>query len=65
MIRAVINVPVDVRKWLFGDAVFDGSREGTYDFRVAMLDPGPANPPFALRLRIEIPTAGTVKSRFV
>jgi hypothetical protein len=43
---AAINVPVDVRKWLPGDAVFDGSLyvpatlpEGTYDFRVAMLDP--------------------------
>jgi len=43
---AVINVPVDVRKWLPGDAVFDGSLfvpdtlpEGTYDLRVAMLDP--------------------------
>jgi len=43
---AVIKVPVDVRKWLPGDAVFDGSLyvpdalpEGTYDFRVAMLDP--------------------------
>lgn len=42
---AIINVPVDVRKWLPGDAVFDGSvyvpenlKEGTYDFRVAMLD---------------------------
>jgi hypothetical protein len=42
---AVINVPVDVRKWLPGDAVFDGSlyvpetlSEGAYDFRVAMLD---------------------------
>jgi hypothetical protein len=42
----VISVPVDVRKWLPGDAVFDGSlyvpetlKEGTYDFRVAMLDP--------------------------
>ena len=40
---AVINVPVDVRKWLPGDAVFDGNlyvpetlSEGVYDFRVAM-----------------------------
>jgi len=48
---AVINVPVDVRKWLPGDAVFDGSLyvpetlpEGTYDFRVAMLDPRSGKP---------------------
>jgi hypothetical protein len=47
----VINVPVDVRKWLPGDAVFDGSLfvpetlpEGTYDFRVAMLDPRTSKP---------------------
>lgn len=47
----VINIPVDVRKWLPGDAVFDGSlyipadlKEGTYDFRVAMLDPRSSNP---------------------
>lgn len=48
---AVITVPVDVRKWLPGDAVFDGSlfipenlKEGTYDFRVAMLDPRSGRP---------------------
>jgi hypothetical protein len=42
---AVIRIPVDVRKWLPGDAVFDGTlyvpenlAEGSYDFRVAMLD---------------------------
>jgi hypothetical protein len=42
----VIRLPVDVRKWLPGDAVFDGSlsvtdtlRPGTYSFCVAMLDP--------------------------
>jgi hypothetical protein len=49
--NAVIDVPVDVRKWLPGDAVFDGSLfvpetlpEGTYDFRVAMLDPRTRKP---------------------
>jgi hypothetical protein len=54
---SVITVPVDVRKWLPGDAVFDGSlyvpenlKEGTYDFRVAMLDPGSNKP--AVRLAI-------------
>ena len=48
---AVINVPVDVRKWLPGDAVFDGNLyvpenlpEGTYDFRVGMLDPRSGRP---------------------
>jgi hypothetical protein len=54
---AVITVPVDVRKWLPGDAVFDDDLivpdslpEGTYDFRVAMLDPRTNKP--AIRLAI-------------
>ena len=54
---AVINVPADVRKWLPGDAVYDGSLyvpetlpEGTYDFRVAMLDPRSGKP--AIRFAI-------------
>ena len=41
-----IRIPVDVRKWLPGDAVYDGSvyipedvAEGKYDVRIAMLDP--------------------------
>lgn len=53
----VINVPVDVKKWLPGDAVFDGSLyvpetlpAGTYDFRVGMLDPRSGQP--AIRLGI-------------
>jgi hypothetical protein len=48
---AVMNVPVDVRKWLPGDAVYDGSlyvpenlADGVYDFRVAMLDPRTGSP---------------------
>ena len=48
---AEIRVPVDVRKWLPGDAVIDGTifvpdtlPEGTYDFRVAMLDPRTGKP---------------------
>ena len=48
---AVINIPVDVRKWLPGDAVFDGTlyipkslADGTYEFRVAMLDPWNGKP---------------------
>ncbi len=43
---AVIGVHVDVRKWLPGDAVFDGNlyvpdtlKPGVYTVRVAMLDP--------------------------
>src|SRR6266853_50533 len=54
----VIRIPVDVRKWLPGDAVFDGTLyvpenlvEGTYDFRVAMLDPRTKQP--AIRFAIE------------
>ena len=49
--NAIINIPVDVRKWLPGDAVFDGSLyvpealpEGIYDFRVGMLDPRSGKP---------------------
>jgi hypothetical protein len=43
---ARVQIPVDVRKWLPGDAVFDGTvfipddlTQGDYDVRVAMLDP--------------------------
>jgi hypothetical protein len=53
----VLNVPVDLRKWFPGDAVYDGSLyvpdtlpEGTYDFRVAMLDPRSGKP--AIRFAI-------------
>ncbi|MBS1840717.1 MAG: DUF4832 domain-containing protein [Acidobacteria bacterium] len=55
---ARILIPVDVRKWLPGDAVFDGSvyipedlAEGNYDVRVAMLDPRTGVP--AIRFAIE------------
>jgi len=55
--NAEIRVPVDVRTWLPGDAVFDGSLyvpetlpEGVYDFRVALLDPRSGKP--AVRLAI-------------
>jgi hypothetical protein len=55
--RTVINVPVDVRKWVPGDAVYDGSvyvpeslRGGVYEFRVAMLDPHSRKP--AIRFAI-------------
>jgi hypothetical protein len=54
----IIRIPVDVRKWLPGDAVFDGTlyvpknlAEGIYDFRVAMLDPRTGQP--AIRFAIE------------
>jgi uncharacterized protein DUF4832 len=55
---AVIRVPVDIRKWLPGDAVFDGSvyvpatlKPGEYRFRMAMLDPRNEEP--AIRFAIE------------
>ncbi len=55
---SVIRIPVDIRKWLPGDAVFDGTiyipatlPAGRYDFRVAMLDPSSGQP--AIRLAIE------------
>ncbi len=55
---AVIRLPADVRRWLPGDAVFDGSiyvpenlKPGTYRFRVAMLDPRTEQP--AIRLAIQ------------
>jgi hypothetical protein len=48
---ATIHLPVDVRTWLPGDAVFDGTLyvpenlpDGTYNFRVAMLDPRTEQP---------------------
>src|SRR5437879_7007825 len=54
----IIRIPGDVRKWLPGDAVFDGTlyvpenlAEGPYDFRVAMLDPRTEQP--AIRFAIE------------
>jgi hypothetical protein len=54
----VIRVPVDIRKWLPGDAVFDGTLflpptlpPGKYDFRVAMIDPQTGAP--AIRFAIE------------
>ncbi len=55
---AVLPVPVDVRKWLPGDAVFDGTlyvpknlKPGSYKLRIALLDPGRETP--AIRLAIE------------
>ena len=55
---AIIRIPVDVRKWLPGDSVFDDTvyvpqdlGEGTYDVRIAMLDPRTGKP--AIRFAIE------------
>ncbi len=55
---AIIRIPVDVRKWLPGDAVFDDTvyvpqdlDEGSYDLRIAMLDPRTGKP--AIRFAIE------------
>ena len=55
---AVIPVPVDIRKWLPGDTVYDGTlyvpenlAEGNYDVRIAMLDPRSGKP--AIHLAVE------------
>jgi hypothetical protein len=55
---AIIKLPVDVRKWLPGDAVYDGNlyvpdtlRPGDYRLRVALLDPRTQTP--AIKLAIE------------
>jgi hypothetical protein len=55
---AEIKLPVDVRKWLPGDAVFDGTvyipgslKPGSYRLRVAVLDPRTGQP--AIKLAIE------------
>jgi len=55
---AEVRLPVDVRKWLPGDAVFDGTvyvpetlKAGGYRLRVAMLDPRTGQP--AIKLAIE------------
>jgi hypothetical protein len=55
---AIIKLPVDVRKWLPGDAVYDGTvnipaalKPGDYQLRVALLDPRTQQP--AIRLAIE------------
>jgi len=55
---AEIRLPVDVRKWLPGDAVFDGTihipetlKPGSYRLRVALLDPRTGQP--AIKLSIE------------
>jgi len=55
---APVKLPVDVRKWLPGDAVFDGTiyvpetlAPGTYRLRVALLDPRTGEP--AIKLAIE------------
>ena len=56
--NAEIKLPVDVRKWLPGDAVFDGTiyipanlPPGTYRLRLEMLDPRTGQP--AIKLAIE------------
>ncbi|HTV56232.1 MAG TPA: DUF4832 domain-containing protein, partial [Terriglobia bacterium] len=56
--KAVIKTPADVRSWLPGDAVFNGTifvpqtlRPGNYHFRVGLLDPRTERP--AIKLAIE------------
>ncbi|MGA2984351.1 MAG: DUF4832 domain-containing protein [Terriglobia bacterium] len=53
-----VKLPVDVRKWLPGDAVFDGTvyipeslKPGSYRLRLALLDPRTGKP--AIKLAIE------------
>ncbi|MGO8732054.1 MAG: DUF4832 domain-containing protein [Terriglobia bacterium] len=55
---AITKLPVDVRKWLPGDSVYDGTlyvpaplKSGDYRLRVALLDPRTQQP--AIRLAIE------------
>ncbi len=55
---AEISLPVDIRKWLPGDAVYDGAiyipetlKPGSYRLRVALLDPRTGQP--AVKLAIE------------
>ena len=55
---AEVKLPVDVRKWLPGDVVFDGKvyfseslKPGSYRLRVALLDPHTGQP--AIKLAIE------------
>jgi hypothetical protein len=52
---AEIKLPVDVRKWLPGDAVFDSTvyipeslKPGSYRLRVALLDPRTGQPAIKL-----------------
>ena len=54
----VVTLPVDVRKWLPGDAVYDGTifvpealKPGTYHLRVALLDPRTHLPAVRLAIR--------------
>jgi len=56
--RWMMTVPVDLRKWLPGDAVYDGSlyvddhlTPDAYRIRVALLDPRTEQP--AIKLAIE------------
>jgi hypothetical protein len=56
--NAVIKLPVDVRKWLPGDAAFDGTvyvpetlKAGGYRLRVALLDPRTGQPAIKLAIK--------------
>jgi hypothetical protein len=56
--NAIVKLPVDVRKWLPGEAVYDGSlyvdaglKPGAYRMRVAILDSRTGDP--AIKLAIE------------
>jgi hypothetical protein len=56
--EAILKTPADIRAWLPGDAVFDGTlyvpsslKPGSYRFRLALLEPRTGRP--AIRLAIE------------
>jgi Domain of unknown function (DUF4832) len=56
--HAIVPLPVDIRKWLPGDSVYDGTvyvpaslKPGNYRLRVGMLDPLTGQP--AIQLAIE------------
>jgi hypothetical protein len=56
--NSIVKLPVDLRKWLPGEAVFDGSlyvdaglKPGVYRLRVGILDPRTEKP--AIKLAIE------------
>ncbi len=68
--KAIIRVPADVRKWLPGDAVFDGTLfvpydlpAGNYKFRIAMLDPRTQQPAIRFAIEGRSPMDGTTWAR--
>ena len=67
---AIVRVPVDIRKWLPGDAVFDGSlfvpesvKPGAHRLQVALLSPRTGSPRSAWPSRAASRTAGMTWER--